>query len=163
MDALTLLRDAKAAGLRVEAVGDLLKISGPRQAESVVKLLAEHKLAVLAALRPNAESNWAERFYARTFNWAQGKRSWEAAQCLAWGDLLNEWHERYGRRWPRWQCAGCGKPIGGLAALDLPDGNRVHFDDINCLITFGRHWRGRAQDGLIALGLEPPESEDVQW
>jgi hypothetical protein len=50
MDGLTLLRSARDAGLRVEADGDNLLIRGPRHAEPVVKLLAEHKAEVLAAL-----------------------------------------------------------------------------------------------------------------
>jgi hypothetical protein len=54
MDGLTLLRRAHAAGLRVEAAGDMLKISGPKRAEPVVRLLAEHKSAVLAVLSEGA-------------------------------------------------------------------------------------------------------------
>jgi hypothetical protein len=50
MDGLNLLRRARNAGLRLEAAGDKLVIRGPTSAEPVVKLLAEHKLEVLAAL-----------------------------------------------------------------------------------------------------------------
>src|SRR5438309_8754926 len=50
MDGLTLLRSARDAGLRVEAAGDKLLIRGPKHAEPGVKLLAEHKAVVLAAL-----------------------------------------------------------------------------------------------------------------
>ena len=50
MDAVTLLLHAQNAGLRVERAGDKLLVRGPRQAEPVVKLLAEHKAEVLAAL-----------------------------------------------------------------------------------------------------------------
>jgi hypothetical protein len=50
MDGLSLLRRARDAGLRVEAAGDKLLIRGPKRAEPVVKLLAEHKPEVLAAL-----------------------------------------------------------------------------------------------------------------
>ena len=50
MDVLTLLRRAHAVGLRLEAAGDKLLIRGPKLAEPVVKLLAEHKLEVQAAL-----------------------------------------------------------------------------------------------------------------
>jgi hypothetical protein len=51
MDSLTLLQRARDAGLRVEAADTLLKISGPRKAEPLVRLLAEHKAQVLDALR----------------------------------------------------------------------------------------------------------------
>ena len=50
MDGLSLLHRARNAGLRVEAAGDKLLIRGPKSAEPVVMLLAEHKLEVLAAL-----------------------------------------------------------------------------------------------------------------
>jgi hypothetical protein len=54
VDALTLLRRAYDAGLRVEADGDRLLIRGPKSAELVVQLLAEHKAEVLAALANTA-------------------------------------------------------------------------------------------------------------
>jgi len=50
MDALALLRRAKEAGLWVRPVGDKLIVRGPKNAEQVVKLLAEHKVEVLQAL-----------------------------------------------------------------------------------------------------------------
>ncbi len=50
MDGLTLLRRAHDVGLRLEAAGDKLVIRGPKRAEPVVKLLAEHKAEVLQAL-----------------------------------------------------------------------------------------------------------------
>jgi hypothetical protein len=82
----------------------------------------------------------------------------EAAR-FAWGELEDRWHRLRGRRWPAWQCAGCDAPIGGLPALDLADGNRVHFDGahgLDCLLAFGERWRGEATCGLRALGLNPP-------
>jgi hypothetical protein len=54
MDGLTLLRRAYEAGLRVEAAGGKLLIRGPKRAESVVQLLAEHKAEVLEALAASA-------------------------------------------------------------------------------------------------------------
>jgi hypothetical protein len=54
MDALTLLRKAHDVGLRLEAAGDKLVIRGPKRAEPVVKLLAQHKRQVLAALAAGA-------------------------------------------------------------------------------------------------------------
>jgi len=158
MDAVALLHRARHAGLRVEAVGDLLRITGPKRAEPVVRLLAQHKVEVLAALTPKetASSRWKERFTARSFEWFNGERDWNSARRIAWGDLENEWHNLHGPRWPAWQCAGCEKPIGRLDAIDLPDGNRVHFEPIDCLISFGRRWRGDADAALVGLGLEPP-------
>jgi hypothetical protein len=80
----------------------------------------------------------------------------EEAKRLAWGDLENDWHHQHGKRCPSWQCAGCDAPIGGSQALNLPDGNRVHLEPIDCLIRFGKRWRGAAREALVASGLEPP-------
>ena len=51
MDPLILLQHARDAGLRIGVAGTSLKISGPRKAEPLVRLLAEHKPQVLEALR----------------------------------------------------------------------------------------------------------------
>src|SRR6476661_8026110 len=135
MDAVALLYRARHAGLRLEATGDTLKITGPKRAERVVLLLSEHKAKVLAVLTAaqNEPSYWHERLTARTFEWFKGTRSWNSAQRLAWGDLENEWHSLYGVRSPAWCCAGCEKSINGLDAINLPDGNRVHYEPIGCL------------------------------
>jgi hypothetical protein len=162
MDALIVLSRARDAGLKVEAVGDKLMVRGPKRAEAVVKLLAQHKAEVLAALSPPIGSWWRERFAGKAVQWFVGDRDWDAAKRLAWGDLENEWHHQHGRRCPSWQCAGCDAPIGGSQALNLPDGNRVHFEPIDCLIRFGKRWRGDASKALIALGLKPPRLDGGQ-
>jgi hypothetical protein len=68
MDGLNLLRQARNAGLRLQAAGDNLKIVGPKRAEPVVKLLAAHKAEVLAALAKTAreaealaQAPWSEQ------------------------------------------------------------------------------------------------------
>jgi hypothetical protein len=50
MDALSLLARAHEAGLVVVIAGDKLIVRGPRRAEPTVRLLAEHKPAVMTAL-----------------------------------------------------------------------------------------------------------------
>jgi hypothetical protein len=177
MDAVALLRRAQEVGLRVEPIGDKLLVRGPKRAEAVVELLAAHKAEVLAALAPASTSKctdqdaavagtearrWRDRLATRIVDWFHGDRGWEEARRLAWGDLENEWHELHGWRWPSWQCAGCNAPLGGSQALDLPDGNRVHFELIDCLIRFGKRWRGDASEALVALGLEPPRLDGGQ-
>lgn len=68
MDGLTLLRQAEQVGLRVEAAADQLKITGPKSAEPIVKLLAAHKPAVLRALQDASEGKqWAQRYDVLTF------------------------------------------------------------------------------------------------
>jgi hypothetical protein len=158
MDVLALLQRAQEVGLRVEPIGGKLLVRGPKRAEAVVTLLVEHKAEVLAALSPSFvdASWWREWFAAKAVQWFVGDRDWDAAQRLAWGDLENEWHHQHGKRCPSWQCAGCDAPIGGSYALHLPDGNRVHFALFDCLIRFGKSWRGDARKALIAFGLGPP-------
>jgi hypothetical protein len=60
MDGLTLLQEARAAGLTVQADGARLRIRGPRRAEPIVQQLIAHKTIVLSALSakrsPDAES-----------------------------------------------------------------------------------------------------------
>jgi AAA domain len=105
--AVALLHRAQEVGLRIEPMGKKLLVRGPKRAEAVVKLLAEHKAEVLAALSPSFvdASWWRERFAAKAVQWFVGDRDWEAANRLAWGDLENEWHYQHGKRWPTWQCA----------------------------------------------------------
>jgi hypothetical protein len=52
------------------------------------------------------------------------------------------------------------KPTGGVVAIDLPDRNRVHFEPIERLISFGQRWRADGEAGLIAHGLTPPYAGD---
>jgi hypothetical protein len=94
MDALALLHRAQEVGLRIEPMGDTLLVRGPKRAEAVVKLLAEHKAEVLAALSPSIGSWWRGRFPAKAVQWFVGDRDWDAAKRLAWGDLENEWHHQ---------------------------------------------------------------------
>ena len=57
MDALALLHRAQEAGLRIEPMGDKLLVRGPKRAEAVVRLLAEHKAEVLTVLAATAREN----------------------------------------------------------------------------------------------------------
>jgi len=51
MDVLTLLQEARAAGLHLHADGDKLVVEGPKSAAPVVEKLRQHKPEVMAALR----------------------------------------------------------------------------------------------------------------
>jgi hypothetical protein len=158
MDGVMLLRHAREAGLRVETEGDKLVIRGPRNAEPVARLLIEHKPEVMAALAPDVTdcaartallagevspdtttASWWCDFHAdRLANHELGgKRAGAEAGRLAYGDCIVRWHRLFGRRWPTWQCPGCDAPIGGLSALSLADGTRVHFDDkLACILRY---------------------------
>jgi hypothetical protein len=90
-----------------------------------------------------------EKAHVRRRDPLRGDRRKDEAERLAYGELLDEWRNSHGRRWPVWQCAGCDEPIGGLSVLLLADENRVHFDEEReCLVRFGRRWRGDAVAGL---------------
>jgi hypothetical protein len=171
MEILTILDRARETGLTVQADGNELVIRGPKRAEAMVWVLAKHKAEVLAVLAsvehvaqraperaPQAgEISWGARYRRRVVDWMRGGRRKDEAERLAYGELLDEWRNSHGRRWPVWQCAGCDEPIGGLSVLLLADENRVHFDEEReCLIRCGRRWRGEAVAELQALGFEPP-------
>lgn len=135
--------------LKVSAPPDLLPDFVKRVRAVKPELLLTLSAATVAAkakehiktTAPRDAVWWRRRFAMRTFQWSLGDRGWDEAKELAWGDLQNEWHSMHGRRWPTWECAACGAPIGGVKSLDLPDGNRVHLEPIDCLIMFGRRWR----------------------
>ena len=111
MDALALLHRAQEVGLRIEPMGEKLLVRGPKRAEAVVKLLAEHKAEVLAVLSPSIiGARWCERFTAKAVQWFLGDRNWEAAKRLAWGDLENEWHYQHGKRCPSCNAQGATRP-----------------------------------------------------
>src|SRR6516162_9028043 len=143
MDSLTLLARAHEAGLAVAIASGKLVVRGPRQAEPMVRLLAEHKPVVMAALAVD----WHTRHREALARWGALHGATEAAR-LAWGELLSHWHRLHGKRAPEWQCAACGQAITGLTALTLADGNRVHLDELDCLLRYGARWRNEAAVGL---------------
>ena len=51
MDGMTLISEARAAGLSIRAEGDTLVVKGPQHAETVARNLLTSKPTVLAALR----------------------------------------------------------------------------------------------------------------
>jgi hypothetical protein len=102
----------------------------------------------------NLADIYEERAAIREFD---GHYSRAEAESLAWGDVLNRWHMRYGERVPRDLCAGCRRPIGSAKVLEMIDGNRVHLGDPDCLVRHGERWRAAATRALLALGLRSPE------
>ena len=163
LEALTLLLRRLAFWPNCCVIRGMIADAG--RTRGVRRLLRAEKAEVLAALAPvpqTADAAWLHRRFAvQTIHWKLGGyRSNLDAQCIAFNELLDEFRERHGRRWPRWQCAGCDEPIGDLPALTLADENRIHFDEgSECLIRFGRGWRSDAVAGLRALGLIPDPAE----
>jgi len=159
-------------GATVEPAGDrlILRAGATPVPAELVKRLRQSRgdlLEELAPARYSANSAdqdktadaawWRDVYAARLVHWLHGDCRWVEAEAIAYGELLDEWRKSHGRRWPVCHCAGCDEPIGGLSALLLADKNRFHFvDERECLIRFGRRWRGEAVAGLQALGFEPP-------
>lgn len=104
-----------------------------------------------------AWSAWiAERTATRSAGYGK------AAKCLAFEEAVCAWHARHAR--PNADlCAGCALPLDG-ECLRLADGAAVHLGsrDLDCLIAYGRCWRGAAASALAALGVEAPPGWSAQ-
>lgn len=95
MDSLTLLAEARRAGLTVRADGERLTVSGPRRCESLAKLLLEHKPAVMAALKFDMPDGWTAESWIRRLRYmseicihptrADELRKWADGLALAAG------------------------------------------------------------------------------
>jgi hypothetical protein len=107
-------------------------------------------------------ADWRDLYEERSaIHQYDGHYSGAEAEPLAWGEMQNRWHAEHGERVSRDFCAGCRRPIGTAAALDMIDGSRVHLDGGNaCLIRHGKRWRAAATRALMALGLCPPAGVD---
>jgi hypothetical protein len=88
-------------------------------------------------------------------NGAQCRSNAGDRASLALAKLACRWHLDHGEGVPRALCAGCRAPIDDAAALDLADGNLVHFDpDYRCLIAFGERWRTTARAAVGAASTD---------
>jgi hypothetical protein len=179
MDAVTLLRRAHDAGLRIKAAGDQLLVQGPKRAEQLVRLLAEHKAEVIAALTathgpagpasgelPAAEAGyWRDFFEERAAHREfDGGYSQADAERLAFGEMILEWHRQHGVPPEPECCAGYGDEFPSEGGLALCDGARVHFDGVrgvDCIVKYGKKWRGPAVAALRVLGFEAPQGFDL--
>lgn len=98
MDGLSLLREAKFAGLTVAVDGDLLRIRGPRRAETVAQRLLKHKLAVMAALAER--DKWPPMPVGWTPVAWRGRLRYLADTCEAYvpdrADWLRQWAAELG-------------------------------------------------------------------
>jgi hypothetical protein len=154
-----LIAEVHKAGGTIRRDGDVIDLRAPAPLPAdLVARIRETKPVLLAIL---AEApDWRVRHREALAYWSALHPVEEAAR-LAWDQLEDRWHRLHGQRAPVGQCAGCGEPMGGLAALDLADGNRVHIDKLDCLLRFGERWRSEAAAGLLALGLSKPTSRGL--
>lgn len=158
--AVELIASVRAAGGTIRRDGDTIELSAPAPlATDLLSRIRAAKPLLLAALDDLPQ--WEARHKEALERWRKLGFPEKAAQ-LAWGALQNRWHREYGKRFPSWQCAGCAQLIGGVPALSMIDGNRVHLDDIDCLIRYGQDWRRDATRALVAIGLQPPAGEGAE-
>jgi hypothetical protein len=172
--ALDVLAAIRRSGGDVKVVApDRLKVVAPpallpdlvKQVRSVksallVVLLAGTSAAELhtVASTSDAADGWTARHREAFAHWRALHPEDEATQ-LAWRELQDRWHKLHGERVRPDLCAGCRRPIGHAELLHLGDGNRVHLDNLNCVIRHGERWRRAATRALVELGLQPPTSE----
>jgi hypothetical protein len=173
MNAAEILDAARAAGLYLAVDGtDLVLESSSPPPPDLIDLFRNHKAEIIAAIPAAGHAgqetedtvvDWCgwyeERAAIRQFD---GGYTREEAARLAWGEAQDRWHRAHGERTPRDLCAGCRRPIGSAEILDLSDGNRVHFGDVDCLIRHGQRWRRAAGKGLIDLGLKSPKGQPLR-
>jgi hypothetical protein len=162
--AASLIAEIRAAGGTIRRHGDRIRVMarGPLPPDLVTRYCAARP-ELLGALADAAEiADWRNRHCEALAHWRPLYPAGEAER-ISWGELEARWHRLYGGRVPEWQCTGCGEPIGGQDALALGDGCRVHLDDVHgldCLAAYGERWRGDANRGLAAMGLQPPDDGD---
>src|SRR5437879_2863956 len=109
MRGLSLVHEARTAGLVLIRQGDELVIRGPKSAAPLARRLLDHKAEVLlvldgerAADHPGAWHDFLEeRAALRQY---EGRYSRGDAERLAWEDLECHWHRLCGERVPRNLC-----------------------------------------------------------
>lgn len=130
MGRLALLEEARAAGLTVYAVGDVVEIRGPQRAAALAKVLLRRKEEVLAALARESASDWPTIGQVETWLGRQkpvGSGSTTAVTDACASCFSPRWWRRRGAdsEMP-WICARCHPPQAGdesdLEVRIVPDG-----------------------------------------
>jgi hypothetical protein len=174
--ALEVVLAATAAGASLAVNGDRLSVTAPCPLPAeLVDELRRSKADILRLLStdrvdddqrvPTDDTEWwldlfNERAAHREFD---GGYSRAEAERLAFGEMLLEWHRRYGARPDLHRCAGCDDQLPSKGGLTLCDGAVVHFDavrGVDCVISYGKKWRGAAVAALNAFGICPPTGFD---
>jgi hypothetical protein len=109
MDGMTLLQEARAAGLAVNVEGDKLVIRGPRRAEAVAMRLLKYKPDVLAALRGEQASTWPPVWVGRQIKAGRQTSPSTSQVCPRCKAQEHVDHEIHGGASVRRDCARCGR------------------------------------------------------
>jgi hypothetical protein len=167
-------------GATIRPAGDRLIVRAGAQPvpPELVRSLRETKRDILARLSPTNTATrlattatdlvgaheWRDHYAARLVHWFSGGRHWHQSEAVAYGEMILRWHGRHGAYPDPSRCAGCKDELPDEEMLALCDGARVHLDGthgVNCLIAYGRNWRGAAVAELRALGLSPPDGFEL--
>ena len=150
MKALSVLRDARAAGIEFDVVGEDVRLTAQREPpQELVEALRRHKAEIVALLSETSEpaearpalddgEAWRRRLRSHRDRLVRLGYAAEVASPLACGQVLNEMHRALTvtNSADLTVCAGCNQTLTGLA-LDTGDGRRVHnHGDHKCLVAY---------------------------
>ncbi len=174
--ALEVVLAATAAGATLAVNGDRLSVTAPcplpaelvdelrRSKTDILRLLSTDRVDDDQQVPADDTEWWLDLFNERAVHREfDGGYSRAEAERLAFGEMLLEWHRRYGARPDPHRCAGCDDELPSKGDLTLCDGAVVHFDavrGVDCIISYGQKWRGAAVAALNAIGICPPKSFD---
>ena len=111
MGALTLIEEARSAGLKLRAEGDRLVIRGPKSAERIVQALLDRKAEILPFLREQPPAIVPSRPEAAPF-YGDGREldsdSWLCLHCRGHVTIMDVFPSLDGERTlTMWSCDPC--------------------------------------------------------
>jgi hypothetical protein len=167
---------ATAAGASLAVNADRLSVTAPhplpaelvealrRSKPDILRLLSTDRVDDDQQMASDDTEWWFDLFNERAAHReCDGGYSRAEAEQLAFGEMLLEWHRRHGARPDPHRCAGCDDELPSKGGLTLCDGAVVHFDavrGVDCIVSYGRKWRGAAAAALNAIGICPPKGFD---
>ena len=162
MSAVEALKQARAAGIRVEIDGDALLLEALAQpSAALLDLLAQHKCAILAQLRQGNDGwsgeDWQDFFEERAgiAEFAGGLPR-DQAEAQAFSCCVAEWLHRNPTRSASGRCIHCGVSGGMLvpyltdSSMNDPGHTWLHPD---CSRTWHQSRRSKAVSALELLGI----------
>lgn len=105
--------------------------------------------------------SWIDRYRAEVQR--RGAHPTDVAERRAYEAVLGDWWRERGRRGSPDRCGGCGRALDELDAVMRIEGVPVHIgpNRLDCVVKFGRRWRGEARGALEKAGVRPPRGWSV--
>jgi hypothetical protein len=160
MSAAEALRAAHAAGITVTVDGESLVLEANAEPpQSVLNVLARHKLALLALLRSGQDvwvaENWRARFDERAgFLEHDGGLLRNQAELQAFEHCIVEWLNANPCSSPAGRCTWCGKPeTPGAIVLPFGVGERHAWLHSDCWPAWHQSRRAEATMALRTMGI----------